>query len=210
MNTQKFYLLRPLVHWVRNAGITACEQKAQDIADALNPKVCVNVGGGRDGVRWPNAECRDYLRDSALDFNTSRLPWPDAYADLIVCEQVIEHLHNTTWFLSELYRILKPKGRMLLSTENLASIPNIFATVCQKAPFSTQAVCGRFIGGWRDGEAGYGIECAPNHPAFAGVRGHVRVMTVGQLRELFKLAGFTVLAKWGFGANHYVLFYLTR
>jgi SAM-dependent methyltransferase len=171
----------------------------------LHPRRYLNVGGGRESVRWLCAESTDYLRDGDTDFNTKPLPWPDAFADLVVCEQVIEHLHNTTWFLSELYRVTQPGGHLLLSTENLASLPNIFALCCQRAPFSTQAVCGQFVGGWRDGEAGYGIECVPNHPAFAGVRGHVRVMTTGQLKTLLQQAGFTILKKYGFGFNHYIL-----
>jgi SAM-dependent methyltransferase len=201
----KKYLLRPIVEIVRNYGIRACESKALEIAHSLAVRTLVNVGGGRNSVRWAAAQNCDGLLDPALDFNTCSLAWRDGSVDLVVCEQVIEHLHNTTWFLSELHRILRPGGHLLLSTENLASLPNIFALLCQKAPFSTQAVCGRFIGGWRDGEAGYGIERAPNHPAFSGVRGHVRVMTVGQLRTLLEWSRFKILSKHGFGGNHYVL-----
>ena len=206
----KKYLLRPIVEIVRNYGIQACESKAQEISRSLAVRTVVNVGGGRSSVRWAAAQNCDGLLDPDLDFNTCKLPWTDGCADLVLCEQVIEHLHNTTWFLSELHRILRPGGHLLLSTENLVSLPNLFAMLLQKAPFSTQAVCGRFIGGWRDGEAGYGVECAPNHPAFAGLRGHVRVMTVGQLRTLLEWSRFKILSKHGFGGNHYVLMHAQR
>lgn len=206
----KNYLLRPIVEIVRNHGIRACEATAQKLAGSLAVKTLVNVGGGRESIRWAEAQNCDGLLDSNLDFNTGALPWADGCADLVVCEQVIEHLHNTTWFLSELHRILRPGGHLLLSTENLVSLPNLFAMAFQKAPFSTQAVCGRFIGGWRDGDAGYGVACAPNHPAFAGLRGHVRLLTVGQLKTLLEWSRFKVLSKHGFGGNHYVLFHARR
>ena len=210
MNPPKRYFLRPLVELVRNYGIQACESKAQEIARSLAVRTLINIGGGQDCKRWAAAQNCDGLIDPDLDFNTALLPWPDACADLVVCEQVIEHLHNTTWFLSEIHRILRPGGHLLLSSENLASMPNLFALIFQRAPFSTQAVCGHFLGGWRDGEAGYGIRCHPNHPAFAGLRGHVRVMTVGQLRQLLAMAGLDILSKHGFGGNHYVLFHAVK
>ena len=45
-------------------------------------------------------------------------------ADLVIALEVIEHLFDTDLFLSEIYRILKPKGILILSTPNLASLPN--------------------------------------------------------------------------------------
>lgn len=201
------YLIEPLVNVVRNHGIKACEQKALELANliCLRGPIC-NVGGGITG-RWPNAKVIDARINIDLDFNTKWLPFDDNVFDLVVCEQVIEHLHNTTWFLNELHRILMPGGTLLLSTENLASLPNLFAILCQQAPFSTQAVCGQFIGGWKKGIAGEGYNYKPNHPVYSGVRGHVRVMTTGQLKVLLRTAGFTVKNKYGYGGNHYILFH---
>lgn len=45
-------------------------------------------------------------------------------ADLIIALEVIEHLFDTDQFLSEIYRVLKPKGVLILSTPNLASLAN--------------------------------------------------------------------------------------
>ncbi|MBI2326268.1 methyltransferase domain-containing protein [Candidatus Collierbacteria bacterium] len=47
-------------------------------------------------------------------------------ADLVIALEVIEHLFDTDLFLSEIHRILKPKGFLILSTPNLASLPNRF------------------------------------------------------------------------------------
>ncbi len=45
-------------------------------------------------------------------------------ADLVIALEVIEHLFDTDLFLSEIHRVLKPKGILILSTPNLASLPN--------------------------------------------------------------------------------------
>jgi len=44
--------------------------------------------------------------------------------DLVIALEIIEHLYDTDQFLSEIHRILKPKGTLILSTPNLASLPN--------------------------------------------------------------------------------------
>lgn len=204
--------MRRLTRLVRDHGINGCEAAALDIASRmiLNGPI-LNVGGGVNG-RWRNAECVDAMHDPELDFNTKPLPVETKSLGLVVCEQVIEHLHNTTFFLSELFRVLRVRGQLLISTENLVSLPNLFAMLCQRAPFSTQAVCGQFVGGWKHGPAGdnFGAGTNPSHPAFAGVRGHVRVMTVGQIFRLLTDAGFEVIEKRGFGFNHYVLFHCLK
>ena len=196
---------------VRNYGINACENTAQEIAGRIvlaGPMA--NIGGGHT-ARWRNATICDAEVDPDMDFNTCPLPYASESLGLVVCEQVIEHLHNTTHFLSEIHRVLKTRGHLLLSTENLASLPNILALLTQHAPFSTQAVCGEFIGGWKSGPAG-NPHCGVHrhHPTFSGVRGHVRVMTVGQIKFLLRLHGFALKSKHGFGGNHYVLFYAVK
>ena len=201
-------ILQPLVSLVRNYAINACEKKAKQIAADCwlsHFEEIADIGGGRSR-RWPKAAVVDAAMDPGMDFNTRTIPFADQSFPLVVCEQVIEHLHNTTFFLTELYRILQPGGTLLLSTENLCSLPNMFAMTLQLAPFSTQALCGQFIGGWKNGVAGEGYDMPPNHPAYSGVRGHVRVMTVGQLKHLLRWTGFTNIRKGGYGGKHYVLF----
>lgn len=44
--------------------------------------------------------------------------------DLVIALEIIEHLFDTDQFLSEIFRVLKPKGFLILSTPNLASLAN--------------------------------------------------------------------------------------
>lgn len=66
----------------------------------------------------------------------SKLSFEDKSFDIVHANQVIEHLHDTDNFLSEIHRILKPGGYAVLSTENLSSWHNIFALVLGFQPFS--------------------------------------------------------------------------
>ncbi|HLE49550.1 MAG TPA: methyltransferase domain-containing protein [Patescibacteria group bacterium] len=47
-----------------------------------------------------------------------------AAVDLVLALEIIEHLFDTDQFLSEIYRVLKPGGYLILSTPNLASLTN--------------------------------------------------------------------------------------
>ncbi|MFA4985957.1 MAG: class I SAM-dependent methyltransferase [Candidatus Brocadiia bacterium] len=50
------------------------------------------------------------------------LPLPDASADLIVCQEGIEHIPNQLALLREFNRILKPGGKLLITTPNISSL----------------------------------------------------------------------------------------
>lgn len=54
-----------------------------------------------------------------------KLPFTNNSFDLIIIQDVIEHLPNTSDFYSEIKRILKSKGYLFLSTPNKLSIFNI-------------------------------------------------------------------------------------
>jgi 2-polyprenyl-3-methyl-5-hydroxy-6-metoxy-1,4-benzoquinol methylase len=50
------------------------------------------------------------------------LPWPDATFDVVISTEGIEHLENHFAFLREISRILKPGGRLLLTTPNITAL----------------------------------------------------------------------------------------
>ncbi len=65
-----------------------------------------------------------------------RFPFQDNTFDVIHANQLIEHLVDTDHFLSEVYRILKPKGYVIISTENISAWDNIFALTLGFQAFS--------------------------------------------------------------------------
>ncbi len=48
------------------------------------------------------------------------LPFKDSYFDFVFAGEIIEHLLDTRFFLSEINRVLKPEGYLILTTPNLA------------------------------------------------------------------------------------------
>lgn len=48
-----------------------------------------------------------------------KFPFSDKKFDLIVANEIIEHIYNTDFFLSECNRVLKDKGKIILSVPNL-------------------------------------------------------------------------------------------
>src|SRR4051794_18179070 len=65
-----------------------------------------------------------------------RLPYDDASFDVVVSNQVIEHLFDTDNLIAEALRILRPGGVVVTSTENLASWHNVGSLLLGWQPFS--------------------------------------------------------------------------
>jgi SAM-dependent methyltransferase len=66
------------------------------------------------GVDWQHSLHDQSNVDVFADL-TKRLPFDDNYADCVVSFQVLEHLPEPDFFLSECFRILRPGGRVLLT-----------------------------------------------------------------------------------------------
>ncbi len=61
---------------------------------------------------------RRYPRVQVVAANLVALPMPDASVDVVVNFQVIEHLWDQPQFITECLRVLRPGGRLLMSTPN--------------------------------------------------------------------------------------------
>jgi ubiquinone/menaquinone biosynthesis C-methylase UbiE len=64
------------------------------------------------------------------------LPFVDSAFDIIVSNQVLEHLVNVDLSISEMNRVLKPSGYAVISTENLSSWHIILSLLFGLRPFS--------------------------------------------------------------------------
>ena len=63
-------------------------------------------------------------------------PYKSNFFDIVSANQIIEHLVDVDLFMEEIYRVLKPNGYLLLSTENLSSWHNLFALLMGWQAFS--------------------------------------------------------------------------
>lgn len=127
---------------------------------------------------------------AGADLNET-LPYDDEAFDVVCSNQVIEHLVDTDMFVSEIFRILRPGGYAVVSTENLASWHNIGALVFGWQPFSLSNVSFRSIGN------PLSLHRGESWPWKSWQ--HMRVFAYQGLRELFAAHGFRVEALLGAG-----------
>jgi len=62
---------------------------------------------------------------SECDLNAERWPFDDGSFDVILTNQVLEHITNTDHFVKEIARLLSDRGYAIISVPNLGSISNI-------------------------------------------------------------------------------------
>jgi SAM-dependent methyltransferase len=69
-----------------------------------------------------------------------RLPYPDASFNFVFAGEIIEHVMHTRSFLSEIHRVLKPGGMVIITTPNLARIEDRFRFLLGKTPKHTTPI----------------------------------------------------------------------
>ena len=52
---------------------------------------------------------------------TKEIPFKKNSFDVVVCFEIIEHIFDTDYFLKEIYKVLKEKGKLILITPNIAN-----------------------------------------------------------------------------------------
>jgi len=80
------------------------------------------------------------LEVARVDLETGRFPWEDGSVDVVVCNQVLEHLKNVWLPMTEIHRVLRPGGHAVLSVPNLASLHNRVMLALGRQPTSIRVL----------------------------------------------------------------------
>ncbi|HEU5105120.1 MAG TPA: class I SAM-dependent methyltransferase [Solirubrobacterales bacterium] len=80
------------------------------------------------------------LEVARVDLETGRFPWEDGSVDVVVCNQVLEHLKNIWLPMTEMHRVLRPGGHAILSVPNLASLHNRVLLALGRQPTSIRVL----------------------------------------------------------------------
>jgi 2-polyprenyl-3-methyl-5-hydroxy-6-metoxy-1,4-benzoquinol methylase len=79
---------------------------------------------GLDASDWAVAESRKkgiQIQQFFFD-GKAKLSFGDEFFDVVVAGEIIEHIYGTDFFLEEIFRVMKPGGKLLISTPNVASL----------------------------------------------------------------------------------------
>jgi len=93
------------------------------------------------------AEARKKFEVYKADIEKEPLPLPDEAFDLVVCNQVLEHLKNIYRPLSEMDRIVRTGGLLLIGVPNLSGLYNRLLLLFGRQPLSI-AIDGPHIRGF--------------------------------------------------------------
>lgn len=169
------------------------------------------IGGtitGLDGVKERLKAAIDKGVDHIVSVELEK-KWPlkDSFFDTVVSNQVIEHILDVDHFIKEIYRILKPGGYCVISTENLSSWHNIFALILGFQDFSHHILKKRHIS--NPLSLHYGEKtCTWSSKDHSGVDDtaypHIKILTYKSLIKAFVEYGFEF--DKGLGSGYYPLF----
>jgi|KBSMisStaDraftv2_1062788.scaffolds.fasta_scaffold05993_5 SAM-dependent methyltransferase/uncharacterized protein YbaR (Trm112 family) len=105
--------------WIRKDYRTHASQRAVDevLKCGQGDRMCLSIGGGPmrvspdvTNLNIGNFRNVDVIGDALL------LPYADSSVDSIYCEAVLEHLTDPTVAVSEMFRVLKPEGKVVAIT----------------------------------------------------------------------------------------------
>jgi len=148
------------------------------------------------GAKYVGVDVSDVVvnaaRDSGInavrvDASREALPFDPGSFDLILCSEVIEHLYDPDFAIDEFKRVLRPNGRIIITTPNLAAWYNRFLLLVGMQPIHTEVSTRRVIGRRLSilGQGGIPV-------------GHIRLFTFQGLVDFIDLHGLTLVRVEGY------------
>ncbi len=92
------------------------------IARGLNPKA--HVHAVEVYPEYARMLSEKEIRVHGLNIERDRLPFPDGAVDVVIANQVLEHVKELFWIFHEISRVLPVGGSLILGMPNLAALHN--------------------------------------------------------------------------------------
>jgi len=108
--------------------------------------------------------CKQGVEAAVCDLSKDCLPYEDKYFDLVVAQEVIEHLYNYNNIINESYRVLKQGGHLYITTPNIVGLIDRICLLRGKKPL-----------------------------AMTWDKSHIRFFTFGELENEISMSGFKVV-----------------
>ena len=92
------------------------------ISRQVNPSACLSaVEVNPENARRLRARGVSVFQ---INIERERIPLPDGSQDLVILNQVLEHLKDIYWVFHEVTRVLRVGGKLVIGVPNLASLHN--------------------------------------------------------------------------------------
>lgn len=154
--------MRGLLESVVDKGLNYGREQLEDIFRhrVAPPAMALDIGMGdccdllalrriHPGTRLHGVDFRQQKLSAAqehgisphgLDLETAALPFADESMDLIIANQVFEHLKNVVWCVHECCRVLRRGGSLVVGVPNLASLHNRLLLFFGRQPTSIKTI----------------------------------------------------------------------
>ena len=172
--------------------------------DRVREVLCPKYTLGLEWVRLSIQAARDRGIPVVQHDLNQLLPLRTCSVDVVTAFDVLEHLVQTWQLLTEVHRVLKPGGFVLIDCPNLAAWSNVFALVIGLQPFSGPSLISVADSDLaliqdmhrRDHHLG---ELPPEDLVSSKMHRHIVVPAYRSLRRVLVRAGFEIEDSWGFG-----------
>lgn len=113
------------------------------------------------------------LKVKFVDLEKNKLPYPPNSFDVLILADVIEHVFDTDFLIQNCYKVLKPGGKLIVTTPNLASLARRIMLLFGISPYVEYSLF---------------LDCNGLPPV-----GHIRYFTIPTLIKLLTLNKYKIL-----------------
>jgi SAM-dependent methyltransferase len=161
------------------------------------------IGLEFDPVSAAAARARD-IEAVCHDLNQP-IPLAAGSIDIVTVYDVIEHLVETWQFITEVYRVLRPGGRVVIDSPNLAAWHNVFSLVLGYQPTSGPHLVSiadsdfKVVASMHRRDHNLDEQANLRTTNVSKMHRHIVVPAYRSLRRVLQQAGFEIENSWGYG-----------